>query len=257
MQMKTSRYLKAIERSRLPELVHWVSGRVSTWGMAEFGILAAFALASAALYGFAQIAEEVLEGETHAFDEALLIALRTPGDVDNPIGPLWLESMFVDITSLGGHTTLAIITLAVAGFLLIDRRSATALLVLVSVAGGALISHFAKLGFSRPRPELVGQLVDVQTLSFPSGHAMLSAVTYLTLGVLLTRTTKRHAARVYFLGIAVLLTLLIGLSRIYLGVHYPTDVLAGWFLGSAWAMACWLAALWLQRRGRVEQGRPA
>lgn len=255
--MKTSRYLKAIELSRLPVLVRWVRGRVSTWGVAEFGILIVLAAASGALYAFAWLADEVLEGETRGFDEAVLMALRTPGDIDNPIGPLWVEGMFVDITSLGGHTTLTIITFAVIGFLLIDRKSAAALLVFVAIAGGTLISHFAKLGFNRPRPELVGQLVDVQTLSFPSGHAMLSAVTYLTLGALLTRTTTRHSVRAYFLGIAVLLTLLVGVSRIYLGVHYPTDVLAGWFLGSAWAMACWVAALWLQRRGKVEESGPA
>lgn len=225
--------------------------------MAEFIALTILALASGALYGFAVIADEVLEGETHAVDEALLMALRTPGDISNPIGPFWVEDMFVDITSLGGHAVLAIITLAVIGYLLIERRSSAALLVLFSVSGGALISHFAKLGFNRPRPELVGQLVDVHTLSFPSGHAMLSAVTYLTLGALLTRTTKSRAARAYFLAIAVLLTLLIGISRVYLGVHYPTDVLAGWALGSAWAMICWLLAIWLQRRGQIEQSAPA
>lgn len=238
---------------RIRAVLHSILGRVSTWGVAEFGTLAILAAASGALYGFVVIAEEVLEGETHAFDEAVLLALRTPGDIDNPVGPSWMELMFVDITSLGGHTTLTIITLTVVGFMLIERKAAAALLVLTSVAGGALISHFAKIGFNRPRPELVGQLVDVQTLSFPSGHAMLSAVTYLTLGALLTRTTSRHALRGYFLGVAILLTLLIGLSRIYLGVHYPTDVLAGWALGSAWAMACWIAAIWLQRRGRIEQ----
>jgi undecaprenyl-diphosphatase len=227
--------------------------QVSTWGMAELAMLAIVLLASGALYLFAQIADEVVEGETRSFDLAVLMALRTPGDPDNALGPLWVELMFIDITALGGHTTLTLVTLTVIGFLLIERRRATALLVLVSVAGGALISHFAKIGFNRPRPELVDRLVEVHTLSFPSGHAMLSAVTYLTLGALLTRTSQRRAVRGYFLGVAVLLTLLIGASRVYLGVHYPTDVLAGWTLGSAWAMICWTAALWLQRRGQVEQ----
>lgn len=254
--MDLARYREAVERSRIAPLLHWVGHRVSRWSMAEFAILIILACASGALYGFAQIADDVVEGETRAFDEAVLTALRTAGEVENPIGPAWLELVFVDITALGGHTALTIITLAVIGYLLIERRRAAALLVLLSIAGGALISHFAKIGFSRPRPDLVGHLVDVHTLSFPSGHAMLSAVTYLTLGALLTRVTKSRGVRAYFLGVAILLTLLIGVSRIYLGVHYPTDVLAGWSLGAGWAMICWVAALWLQRRGKVEQTLP-
>jgi undecaprenyl-diphosphatase len=250
--------LPAIARKRL---LRWSSdafvairGRLSTWGMAQFLLLAILALASGALYAFVELADDVTEGDTRELDDAVLTALRTPGDLDNPIGPLWVESMFTDITSLGGHTTLTIITLSVIGFLLIDGKKKAALLVLVSVAGGAVISHFSKLGFNRPRPDLVGQLVDVHTLSFPSGHAMLSAVTYLTLGALLTQTKTTRTARGYFLFLAVLLTLLVGVSRIYLGVHYPSDVLAGWCLGAAWAMLCWAAALWLQSRGQVEKG---
>jgi undecaprenyl-diphosphatase len=88
---------------------------------------------------------------------------------------------------------------------------------------------------------------------------MLSATIYLTIGVLLARTSDQRRIKVYIVGCAVGMTLLIGLSRLYLGVHWPTDVLAGWSLGSAWAMLCWLVARWLQRRGDVETpaGEPA
>jgi undecaprenyl-diphosphatase len=96
--------------------------------------------------------------------------------------------------------------------------------------------------------------VEVYTASFPSGHATLSAATYLTLGVLLARLELRRRAKLYFLGLAVILTALVGASRVYLGVHWPTDVLAGWSVGAAWAMGVWLVALWLQRRGKVEAG---
>jgi len=137
----------------------------------------------------------------------------------------------------------------------LSRRRAAALLVLVAVAGGMLLSTLLKLGFERPRPDLVPHAVEVYTASFPSGHAMLSAVTWLTLGALLMRVEPRRRVKAFVLAMAVLTTLLVGASRIYLGVHWPTDVLAGWCIGAAWALICWLAALWLQRRGRVEETR--
>lgn len=210
------------------------------------------ALVSGALFAFLSIASEVREGDTHAFDDQILLWFRTPGDTANPIGPLWLELAFRDITALGGMTVLALITLAVVGYLLIARKRASALLVIGSVLGGVILSSLLKLGFDRPRPDVVSHLVDVHTLSFPSGHAMLSAATYLTLGALLSRTEKSLVMRSYVVGVAIVLTLLIGTSRIFLGVHYPTDVLGGWSAGAAWALFCWWLARWLQHRGQVE-----
>ncbi len=145
--------------------------------------------------------------------------------------------------------------LAAAGVLALSRRRAGAVLVLVAIGGGTALSTLFKLGFERPRPDLVPHAVEVYTASFPSGHAMLSAVTWLTLGALLMRVEPRRRVKAYVLAMAVLTTLLVGASRIYLGVHWPTDVLAGWCIGAAWALICWLAALWLQRRGRVEETR--
>jgi undecaprenyl-diphosphatase len=146
------------------------------------------------------------------------------------------------------------VTLAVIGFLLIDGKRHAALLVLVSIGGGTLLSSGLKGLFDRPRPDLVPHGVEVYTMSFPSGHATLSAVTYLTLGALLARVQPRRRVKAYLLSVAVLLAVLIGASRVYLGVHWPTDVLAGWCVGAAWAMLCWTVATWLQRRGEVEGG---
>ena len=157
-----------------------------------------------------------------------------------------------DVTALGSTVVLTLLTIAVLGFLLIDGKRATALYVLVATSGGALLSTLAKTLVARPRPELVAHLVDVTSYSFPSGHAMSSAVTYLTLGVLLASAQRRKRIKAYLIGIALTLTLLIGASRVYLGVHWPTDVLAGWALGAAWAMLCWLGSIWLQRAGGIE-----
>jgi undecaprenyl-diphosphatase len=124
--------------------------------------------------------------------------------------------------------------------------------VLVSVVGGVLISQTMKWAFARPRPDLVPHGAEVFTASFPSGHSMMSAVVYLTLGALLARTQADPAVKTYVLVMAVVLTVLVGASRVYLGVHWPTDVLAGWALGGVWALICLLVMLWLQSRGQVE-----
>ncbi len=215
------------------------------------------ALIAALLAGFGKLAGEVAEGDTRRFDEAILRALRNPADLADPIGPLWLEQVMRDVTSLGSFTVLTIVTLGAIGYLIIDGKRRAALFVLFAVAGGALLSDLLKHVFARPRPELIAHLVDVKTLSFPSGHAMLSAVTLLTLGALLTRVQTRKRLKAYLIGTAILLTLLVGASRVYLGVHWPTDVFAGWCAGAAWAMACWLAATWthINRRSAGERGK--
>jgi len=209
-------------------------------------------VAAAALFLFAKLADEVGEGSTRRFDEWLLLLLRTPGNLADPVGPRWFEEMARDVTALGGTAVLALMVLAVAGFLAMTRRSHAAVTVLVSVVGGILVSQGAKLAFARPRPELVPHGAEIYTASFPSGHAMMAAVVYLTLGALLARTQSGRSVKTYILAVAVILTLLVGATRVYLGVHWPTDVLAGWALGGTWALACWLVMLWLQARGEVE-----
>jgi len=219
----------------------------------EIGAVVAVGVAALGVLLFALLADEALEGDTHAFDEAILLALREPGETSNPIGPWWLEYSFADITALGGYTVLTLLVAGVAMYLVSVGKRATAVLVLGAVVSGTLASILLKLGFDRPRPDLVAQLAHAQSSSFPSGHAMLSAVTYLTLGVLLARAHARKRTKIFVMSFAIGLTLLIGMSRVYLGVHWPTDVLAGWALGAAWAALWWLAAWWLQRRGGIEK----
>lgn len=219
---------------------------------AELGPVLILFLVAAALFGFMLIADEVREGDTHALDAAILTMLRNPADLGDPIGPAWFEIIVRDLTSLGSVTVLTVLTVVVLGFLLVDGKRAAALLVLVSIAGGAVLVEAVKLVVARQRPDLVAHLVDVHTYSFPSGHATASAVTFLTLGTLLARVQRRRRLKAYVIGTALALTLVIGASRIYLGVHWPSDVLAGWCLGAAWALLCGQVGLWLQRRGRIE-----
>ncbi|EJZ19199.1 phosphatase PAP2 family protein (plasmid) [Rhizobium sp. Pop5] len=192
------------------------------------------------LFVLQRLTSEVLEGETLGFDEAILLALRRHGDLAVPIGPAWLTHAVGDITSLGGLTVLTLMTVLVTVYLLLDRRWPIAIFVFSSVLTGWLASTLLKILVARPRPDIVPHLVEVSDLSFPSGHAMVSAVTYLTLGALLARTQRYRSTRIFVMGAGVFLAVIIGLSRIYLGVHYPTDVFAGWCAGALWALGCWL-----------------
>ncbi|MCB1488753.1 MAG: phosphatase PAP2 family protein [Bauldia sp.] len=218
----------------------------------EWPVVALLLLPAAALWGFILIADEVIEGETHGFDTAVLVALRNPADLSDPIGPPWLEEMMRDFTALGGVGVLTLMAAGGVGYLLLLRKRRAALFLAVAVGGGMLASSLLKMFFSRPRPDLVPHESYVYTTSFPSGHSMMSAVVYLTLAVMLSRVEARGAVKAYLLGVAVLVVVLIGISRVYLGVHWPTDVLAGWAAGAAWALGCWALVTLLQRRGALE-----
>lgn len=222
------------------------------WPASELLLLSGILLATAGGLAFAWLAGEVMDGETRRFDERLLMLFRSPGDPADPIGPRWVEEMARDVTALGSGVVLTFATLAVIGYLLLARKRGAALLVALSIGGGALLSTLLKLGFDRPRPDLVPHAVAVYSASFPSGHAMLSAASFLTLGALLMRVAARRRLKGYVMALAVLATIAVGVSRVYLGVHWPTDVLAGWCAGAAWALLCWVVALRLQRAGQVE-----
>ena len=218
------------------------------WEKIEFSVLLAGIVVAGGLWGFVELTEVARDSSARAFDTEILLAFREAGQTDNPIGPLWFEEAMRDITGLGSTIVLVMVTAVAIFYLLLIGRWRTALLMLVTVGGGQILSSLLKLGIDRPRPDLVSHLAEVQTLSFPSGHAMMSAVTYLTLGSMLAGIVPGRATKIYVLGVAVLITLMVGVSRVYLGVHWPSDVLAGWCAGFAWAMLCWLAARRFFRR---------
>ena len=217
----------------------------------EFPVLLAGLIIAGGLWGFEELMEVARDTTPHAFDTEILLAFRQAGHPDVPLGPLWLQGAMRDITSLGSSAVLVLIVAAVIVYLLLIRKAGTALFILVAVAGGQALSSLLKAGVDRPRPDLVSHLANETSLSFPSGHAMVSAVTYLTLGSLAARFLPGRTTKIFVLCLAVLTTLLVGVSRVYLGVHWPSDVLAGWCAGFAWAMLCWLAARLLQRRHAV------
>lgn len=210
--------------------------------------VALVAVLGAAIYAFLQIADEVAENEWLHFDRAILLFFRAPGDPATPVGPFWLRETMTEITSLGGYPVLVVLVAIVIGYLLVVRLYGPALYVALSLAMGMLLSQILKSVYDRTRPDFVDHLVDTHTASFPSGHATMSTVVYLTLAALIVRLVADTRARIYVLAVAVLVSFAVGVSRVYLGVHYPTDVAAGWALGAGWASLSWLVVSWLRER---------
>lgn len=224
------------------------------WGViTETNVLAGLLLAASCIYGFVALADEVMGNETHGFDTLILRWFRDPSDMRRTIGPGWMEGAALDVTALGGITVLIFVCLVTLGFLWIAKKRKTFFLIAAASIGGQVFNSVLKSFFDRPRPDIVPHLSSVHTASFPSGHSMMSAVIYLTLGALISRLVVGRFLRGYILGVAMVLTLAVGFTRVYLGVHYPTDVLAGWAAGLAWALICLMVARILQHQGKVEQ----
>jgi undecaprenyl-diphosphatase len=224
-------------------------------GWREFVLLLSVGALLGGILIFVGVSDLVLEGDLHETEVRWMKDLRSAADLARPVGPAWLENVNREVTVLGGGVVLTLITLVVAGYLLIERWYASTLFLLVAVAGGMLLTNVLKGFFDRDRPTVVPHLADSFLKSYPSGHSMMSSVVYLTLAVLLARAMERRRVKVYCVTVALLLSLIVGASRVYLGVHYPTDVIAGWAGGIAWALLCWLAAYWLEKRGKVEPQR--
>jgi undecaprenyl-diphosphatase len=231
----------AVRQSRQSVLSRWLT----RLGGREPRILVFLFAIAAGVSAFATLASEVKGGETYSFDRRILLSMRRPGDLA-PIGSPAFQEAVRDVSALGGDTLLGLITAITAGFLVLDGKRHMAVFAAASVTGGMVVSGLLKDFFQRARPEIVPHIAYAANSSFPSGHSMMSAVTYLTLGALLARSQERKRLKAFFPPLAAFITFMVGLSRVYLGVHWPTDVLAGWIAGAVWAMLCWAVAGWLQ-----------
>ncbi len=205
----------------------------------EARTLAVLCVLFGSLWGVLRLGGEIREGETAGADRAILLWFRTPGDLALPVGPAWLHESARDITALGGFTVLTLVTLGATLALLAAQRRRQALVFTATVIAAQIASAGLKSLNGRPRPTLVPHLDAIMSSSYPSGHAMMSPVVYFTLVAILAAGSFGRSLRALMIGSAVLLVIAIGVSRVYLGVHWPTDVLAGWTLGSAIALVAW------------------
>ena len=218
----------------------------------------ALALALLALGAFG-LMDAIAHGGAFRLDDRLLIALRRPSHLDQPIGPAWLLQSATDLSALGGFTLQWLLGGASLLVLLQIGRRAEAAWLAASIIGASIANAGLKSILHRPRPELAPHLAVVSNASFPSGHAMISAAIYLTIAVMLSETRPKRSARIFLMAFAGLLVLLIGCSRIYVGVHWPSDVLAGWSLESVWALVVFAINRALRTRsgGGTSSQRPA
>lgn len=217
----------------------------------EIAALGALMVIAFGVMTFVEVADDMTEADGQAFDHSVLMAMRPyADDPGRPWGPWWLKEAADDITSLGGISVLGLFATIAVIFLVIQRKRLSALLLVVGLGVGVMLSEGLKSVFERERPPVAYQAVETINASFPSGHALLSAVFYLSLGVMLTRAFPQRRFKAFVLGVAILMTLLVGITRIYLAAHWASDVFAGWSVGAAWAMALWLISYAIDRHQR-------
>ncbi len=218
-------------------------------------LLLAVAALMAGGWSFAELADWVADGDARTADEAILLFFRSASDLADPIGGSAIEEAMRDLTAMGSVFVTTLVSVVSVSYFLLDQRPRAALLLASIIVLGVGVVFILKFGIHRPRPDLVPHAMNALSPSFPSGHAATAAVVYLTIGSLVARAASRIRIKVFVIGIAIFLTLGVGISRVYLGVHWPTDVLAGWTIGAVWALGGWLIERHLQRRGWIERNR--
>lgn len=245
--------LSPLRKSRPTELLRQAGRATARFGANELLMLVALLIVVLGTWGFIELAGKVISGSTQNFDEWAVQSFREAVLRHVPLPAQLIDQAFTDISALGGPTVILMMTVAILGFLLWDHRYNALLLMIMATVGGVALTWLLKEAIDRSRPHLAHLTIATMS-SFPSGHSILSAVLYPTLGTLLARVVPRKRLKIYFMLVALALSFLVGVSRIYLRVHYPTDVLAGWAAGLAWAAFCWTIAKYLQRRGALEGG---
>lgn len=214
--------------------------------------IAATTIALGVVYAFVRLAFLANGEDAPALDLALVGLFRSAVDETVPRGPSWIRSAARDVTALGGPILLTLSVIIASTYLVLRRQLRGVAVLLTATIGGVVLAYGLKGVISRPRPPFLDYSDHPLASSFPSGHTTMSAVVYLTIAAVLVRLVREASVRRLVIGTALVLTGLVGFSRVYLAAHYPTDVIAGWLLGSAWATLWALVARSLQRTAHLE-----
>jgi undecaprenyl-diphosphatase len=185
---------------------------------------------------FVVLGAEVNEEDTTAFDNQILLAFRDEGGI--PIGPTWLVQVIADLSALGSAVIATAVVIIATAFLALSHRPRHAIMMALCGMGAPAVMEVLKQFHERPRPSVIIPVDPTIGLSFPSGHTLAATAIYLTLGVLIASAADQRRIKIFVMAIAVLLAFVVGFTRVYLGAHYPTDVVGGWMVGLAWALFC-------------------
>lgn len=205
-------------------------------------LVAGLVVAALGVVAFLTLASHVKSGTTQSFDDAVI---RWMGAHHTHS----LDAVMLEVTALGTGTVVLMIVAVAALFLVLTSHKYSAALLLASTAGGIVLNGLLKIGFDRPRPAIFLPQVQTVSSSFPSGHAMSAAIVYTTVAYLAARLHKRRWARWLVMSAAFVVIAMISISRLYLGVHYPSDVVAGLAIGLAWAGFCMATLEAIQKFG--------
>lgn len=222
-------------------------------GAAEVRTLVVIAAIAAGVWVVASLGVHVRHGRTEGLDPAIIEALRVPGHPHQPIGPRWLQDVMRDITALGGATVTVLAALLVFAALAFHKLWRRGVMLLAVVAMAQLTDELLKGLFDRPRPDFAPPGTFVYAQSFPSGHSTSSAALWMSLAMIAASFETEEEAKIFWFVIAGVVIVAVGFSRVFLGVHWPTDVLAGWTLGTSWALVGWLARRLLAPRGEAPE----
>lgn len=182
----------------------------------------------------------IAAGSIAAIDEKILLAFRLPGNNATPIGPAWLPETVRDISALGSVSVLWLAVFFSTVLLFLSGHRKKSVYVFLTAVAATALSNILKFIYTRPRPDIVPPAAETFTTSFPSAHAMMSAAVYLTIGLVFSRLHQAKAVKTFIMLFAAGLTLMIGLTRVYMGVHWPSDVIAGWLCGGIFLLSCHL-----------------
>jgi undecaprenyl-diphosphatase len=206
----------------------------------EAKALAIVAIVAAGVWALLSLGGEVREGETGAFDSRIILALRVAGHPHTPVGPAWLGDVMRDVTALGGTTMVVLATSLAVAALVFHHHWRRGLVLALVMVFAQTCDELLKGFYGRVRPDFAPVGAYVYAQSFPSGHSTASAALWLSLAMIAASFESRRRAKVAWFAFAGIVILGVGASRVYLGVHWPTDVVAGWMLGACWALAGWL-----------------